>query len=267
MVQPSTRELAEKIGLKTRAALPYYDLIVIGGGPAGLAAAVYGASEGLRTILMERDAPGGQAGTSSKIENYLGFPLGVSGSELTRRATGQAQKFGAEILSAIDVVEIRRLDPYRIAVLSDGATLASSAIVIASGMEVRRLEAPGVGDLVGAGVYYGAALTEAALYRDKRVYLVGGANSAGQGAVFFSRFAKRVTLVLRAKDLNKSMSKYLIDRIAETKNIEMLPHTVVNAVGGNDKLETITLADLDTSETREVDADALFIFIGSRPRT
>jgi len=267
IAQPTPRELAEKIpGMQTRAAGRFYDLVVVGGGPAGLAAAVYGASEGLATILVERHATGGQAGTSSRIENYLGFPNGVSGEDLARRATMQARKFGVEIISAQDVVEIRRRDPYRIPILSDGSELPARAVVIASGMEVRRLEAPGVDALVGAGVYYGAALSEAALYRDKHVYIVGAANSAAQGALFFSRYASQVTMLVRGASLSATMSRYLEDRIKETKNIEVLTGTVVAGVGGRDRLETITL-ESDSSKRREAAADAVFIFIGSAPRT
>ena len=267
IVQPTPRDLAEKLGLQTRAQHPFYDFVIVGGGPAGLAAAVYGASEGLRTILVERDATGGQAGTSAKIENYLGFPGGVSGEDLARRATLQAKRFGAEIISAQDVVEIRRHDPYRIAVLSDGSELPAYAVLIASGMEVRQLQTPGVEALVGAGVYYGAALSEAAMYRNKHVFIVGGANSAAQGAMFFSRYATQVTMLIRGPDLKATMSRYLVERIKETQNVEVLTRTVVSVVGGRDRLERITLADAENGETRTVDADAVFIFIGSTPRT
>ena len=199
MVQPTPRQLAEKIGMQTRPQRPFYDLVVIGGGPAGLAAAVYGASEGLRTILVERDATGGQAGTSSQIENYLGFPSGISGADLARRATAQAKRFGAEIVSAQDVTCIRRNDPYRVVVLSDDSELNCYAVLVASGMEVRRLEAPGVAELVGVGVYYGAALSEAAMYRDKHVFVIGGGNSAGQGAMFFSHTRGKSPLSIRRR--------------------------------------------------------------------
>jgi len=269
LVQPTPRELAEKIGLQTRPGPTdhFYDLVVIGGGPAGLAAALYGASEGLHTVLVERDAPGGQAGTSSRIENYLGFPNGISGADLARRATDQAKRFGVQFIAAQDVVEIRRKDPYRIAVLTDGSELPTHAIVIASGMEVQRLDAPGVAEHTGAGVYYGTALNEAATYRDKNLFVVGGANSAGQGALFLSRYATHVTILVRGKDLTSSMSRYLIDRIKETKNIDVLTRTEVAAVGGNKHLETIAITDTQTSETREMNADAMFVFIGSAPRT
>ena len=266
MVQPTHRQLAERLGMQTRAQHPFYDVVVVGGGPAGLAAAVYAASEGLRTILVERDATGGQAGTSSRIENYLGFPSGISGSDLARRATDQAKRFGAEIVSAQDVTCIRRNDPYRIVVLSDESELNCKAVLIASGMEVRRLEAPGVAALVGVGVYYGAALSEAAMYRDKHVFVIGGGNSAGQGAMFFSRYARQVTVVVRPPKLD-TMSQYLIDRISETANIDVLVGTVVSSVSGSGRLEHITLTDVETNAAREVDGDAMFVFIGSSPRT
>jgi thioredoxin reductase (NADPH) len=266
-VQPTPRQLAERLGMQTQAQRPFYDLIVIGGGPAGLAAAVYGASEGLRTILVERYATGGQAGTSSQIENYLGFPTGVSGADLARRATIQAKRFGTEILTAQDVVEIKRNDPYRIVKLSDGSELNGYAVLIASGMEVRRLDVPGIEPLVGAGVFYGAALTEAAAYRDRDVFVVGGANSAGQGAMFFSRHAKSVTMLIRGSTLSTSMSQYLVDRINETKNVRVLPNSVVRGVTGTDRLESISVENLETKETTAFPAAAMFIFIGTAPRT
>ncbi len=267
MVQPTPRELAERLGMQTHAQRPFYDLVVIGGGPAGLAAAVYGASEGLRTILVERYATGGQAGTSSQIENYLGFPTGVSGADLARRATIQAKRFGTEILTAQDVVEIKRNDPYRVVKLSDGSELSGYAVLIASGMEVRRLDAPGLEDLVGAGVFYGAALTEAAAYKDRDVFVVGGANSAGQGAMFFSRHAKSVTMLIRGSTLSTSMSQYLVDRINDTKNVRVLSNSVVRGVKGNGRLESISIENLETKETTEHPAAAMFIFIGTAPRT
>jgi thioredoxin reductase (NADPH) len=267
MVQPAPRELAERLGMQTHALRPFYDLVVVGGGPAGLAAAVYAASEGLRTILVERYATGGQAGTSSQIENYLGFPTGVSGADLARRATMQAKRFGTEILTAQDVVEIRRNDPYRTIVLSDGSELSSYAVLISSGMEVRRLEAPGVDELAGAGVFYGAALTEAAAYRDRDVFVVGGANSAGQGAMFFSRHARSVTMLIRGAALSTGMSQYLVDRIAETRNVRVLPRSVVAGVSGTGHLESITVEHVETGERTEFPAAAMFIFIGTAPRT
>jgi thioredoxin reductase (NADPH) len=267
MVQPTPRELADRIGLQTRPNNLFYDLVVIGGGPAGLAAALYGASEGLTTALVESNAPGGQAGTSSRIENYLGFPNGVSGADLARRATVQAKRFGAQILSAQDVVEIRRHDPYRIVVLADATELPTHAVVVASGMEVRRLDAPGIAEFEGAGVYYGTALSEAAMYRNKRVFIVGGANSAGQGAMFISRYAQQVTMLVRGPDLTASMSRYLIDRIRDTRNVQVLAQSAVQSVGGSDRLETVTVANTATGATEVMDADAMFIFIGTEPRT
>ena len=267
MVQPTPLELAERLGMQTHAKLKQYDFIVVGGGPAGLAAAVYAASEGLRTILVERYATGGQAGTSSQIENYLGFPSGVSGADLARRATTQAKRFGTEVVTAQDVASIERRDPYRVVRLSDGSEVQAKAVLIASGMEVRRLDVPGIEGLVGAGVFYGAALTEAATYRDRDVFVVGGANSAGQGAMFFSRYARRVTMLVRGESLTASMSQYLIDRIADTKNVEVLTRSVVSSVRGTGKLEAITISDLAAGTSREVPADALFIFIGTAPRT
>jgi thioredoxin reductase (NADPH) len=267
LVQPSIRDLADKVGLQTRARKPFYDLIVIGAGPAGLAGAVYGASEGLRTILVERSAPGGQAGTSSNIENYLGFPGGVSGADLARRAASQARRFGAEILTAQEAVEIRREDPYRKVLLSDGSELTGYALLIAPGMEVRRLDAAGVDPLLGSGVYYGAALSEAATCRGRDVIVVGGANSAGQGAMFFSRHARKVTMLVRAPDLSAGMSSYLVDRIRETSNVEVLVNSSVVAAGGHGRLETVTIADAVSGARRELAASAMFIFIGTSPRT
>jgi thioredoxin reductase (NADPH) len=266
LVQPGTRELAERIGLQTRTQQPFHDLVIIGGGPAGLAGAVCGASEGLRTVLIERSAPGGQAGSSSRIENYLGFPSGLSGSDLARRASIQARRFGAEMLTAQEAVSIQRNDPYRTIKLGDGSELSCYAILFAAGMEVRHLDVPGVPSLAGAGVYYGAALTEAATYRGRDVFVVGGANSAGQGAMFYSRYARKVSLLVRGPNLN-AMSQYLVDRISETPNIEVLTRTVVKEVWGKERLEALTLGDLASGETRKVMADAVFIFIGQAPRT
>ncbi|MEQ1756936.1 MAG: FAD-dependent oxidoreductase [Vicinamibacterales bacterium] len=266
LAEPSLRDLAAKIGLHTAATKPFYDVVVIGGGPAGLAAAVYAASEGLRVVLVERDTTGGQAGTSSKIENYLGFPNGISGADLARRATGQAVKFGAEIVSTQEVASVSRTDPYRIVTLSDGTTLSCYAVVVAPGMEVKQMDAPGMKDLVGTGVYYGAALSEAATYRDRHVVIVGGGNSAGQGAMFFSRYAKRVSVLVRTPTLS-AMSQYLVDRIADAKNVDVQSGTAVQSVRGNGRLESMTLVDTQSGATRELDAAAMFVFIGSAPRT
>ncbi len=267
MVQPTLRQLAEKIGLQTQAQKPFYDLIVVGGGPAGLAGAVYGASEGLRTILVEKSAPGGQAGTSSKIENYLGFPNGVTGADLARRAKDQAKRFGAEIITTQEAVEIRREDPYRKVILSDGAELTGYALLIAPGMEVRQLQAEGIEPLLGSGVYYGSSLTEAATYRGKDVIVVGGANSAGQGAIFFSKTARKVTILVRGPDIQAGMSRYLVDRIRETPNVEVLVNTCVVAARGEGRLEAVTVVDRVSGEHRELSAAAMFIFIGTAPRT
>jgi thioredoxin reductase (NADPH) len=266
LAAPTTRELAEKTGMQTKARLPFYDLLIVGGGPAGLAAAVYGASEGLRTALVEQSAPGGQAGTSSRIENYLGFPSGVSGADLARRATTQARRFGAEVI-AQEVVGLRREDPYRVARLADGTDVSCYAVVLATGVAVRKMEAPGSEALLGVGVYYGAAMTEAATYRGRDVCVVGAGNSAGQGALFFSRYARRVTMLVRADSLARSMSRYLIDRIEASSNIEVLTGVEVSKVRGDGRLEKVILRRLAEGDERELDAAAMFIFIGARPQT
>jgi thioredoxin reductase (NADPH) len=266
-VDPDNRTLAEKVGLRTQASRPFYDLIIVGGGPAGLAAAVYGASEGLHTALIEKEAPGGQAGTSSRIENYLGFPKGLSGADLARRATAQALRLGAELLTAQEVTGVRVKDPYRFVTLSDGTELSCKALLIATGVSVRILDLPGIEAVTGAGVYYGAALTEAAHYKGEHVFVVGGANSAGQGALFFSRYASQVTMLVRGESLEKSMSQYLVDQINGTDNIEVLLQTTVVAVTGKDRLETITIQHADTNETQSLPAAALFIFVGAMPHT
>ncbi len=266
LVQPSVRDLADRIGLQTRAKRPFYDVVIVGGGPAGLAGAVYAASEGLRTVLVERNAPGGQAGTSSRIENYLGFPGGLSGADLARRAATQARRFGAELLSAQEVVGIERNDPYRTIRLADGSELSCYAVLFTPGMEVRHLDVPGVAELVGCGIYYGAALTEAATYRGRDVFVIGGANSAGQGALFFARYARRVTMLVRGPGLDE-MSRYLVDRIGETENIEVLARTVLAEARGTERLETVSLTDTASGTSRDVPADGVFIFIGASPRT
>jgi thioredoxin reductase (NADPH) len=267
LVQPTPRELAEKASLDTRPRQQFYDVIVVGAGPAGLAAAVYGASEGLSTLLVERDAPGGQAGTSSAIENYLGFPDGVTGADLASRAVAQAKRFGAEILAAQEVVQVRRNDPYRVVELADGSELSCYAVVVASGMEVRRLDVEGIDVLAGTGVFYGSALSEAARYRGMDVVVVGGGNSAGQGAMFFSRSARTVTIILRGSDLGRGMSQYLVDRINETANVIVSPNTIVTAVHGDGSLQSITVQDTLIGAERTLPAAALFIFIGTAPRT
>jgi thioredoxin reductase (NADPH) len=265
--EPSPFQLAEKIGMRTRAEKPFYDLTVIGGGPAGLAAAVYAASEGLRTVLIEREAPGGQAGTSSRIENYLGFPAGLSGADLTRRAVDQARRFGVEILTPQEVRKVRVEDPYRVVTLCDGSELSCHAMLLATGVAYRKLDVPGCDRLAGAGVYYGAAMTEAIACKDEEVYIVGGANSAGQAAMHFSRYARRVVMLVRGDSLKKSMSQYLIDQIEQTRNIEVWPHTQVLAVDGETHLECLTIRNGSTGEKTTLPAASLFIFIGAAPRT
>jgi len=267
LVEPDARGLAEKAGLQTKAAQEYYDLIIIGAGPAGLGAGVYGASEGLRTVMIEKSATGGQAGTSSRIENYLGFPKGLSGSDLARRATAQAKRLGAEILLTQEVTGVRIEDKYRIVTLADGTELSCKAMVIASGVSVRKLEVPGAAKLAGAGIYYGAALTEAAYYRGENVHVVGGANSAGQGAMFFSRFASKVTMLVRGSSLEAGMSQYLVDQINSTANIEVLTDMEVTAVHGERSLESIDIRDRNTGEVRTVRTPAMFIFIGAAAHT
>ncbi len=266
LVAPGNRELADKIGLQTRARLPFYDLVIVGAGPAGLAAAVYGASEGLRTLLLEQNAPGGQAGTSSRIENYLGFPSGVSGADLARRAATQVRRFGAEVL-AQEAVAVRREDPYRIVRLADGTEISCYAVVLATGVSVRTLSVAGIEPLLGIGVYYGAAMTEAATYRGQDVCVVGAGNSAGQGALFFSRYARRVTLLVRGESLGKSMSRYLVERIAATANIEIVTRVEITRVAGTGRLERVSVRHVETGEERAVDAAAMFIFVGAKPRT
>jgi len=265
LVQPSHEELADRVGLVRRATLPFYDLVIIGAGPAGLAAAVYGASEGLSTLLVEQEAPGGQAGTSSQIENYLGFPAGITGADLARRAVAQARRFGTELLSAQEVVGLRREDPYRIVTMADGSEVSSYAVILAQGVSVRQIDVPGVAEFLGAGVYYGAAMTEAATYRDQPVCVVGGANSAGQGALFFSRYASRVTMLVRSP-LQKSMSSYLIDRIEASPTIDVMEGVEVAAVHGSPHLESVTVRALDGT-TSELARSAMFVFIGSAPHT
>ncbi len=265
---PTNSELATKVGLQTKAARPFYDLVIIGAGPAGLACAVYGASEGLKVLLIEQNAPGGQAGTSSMIENYLGFPNGVTGADLARRAATQAKRFGTEVLVGNAVTALRREDPYRIVELSNGTSVACHALMLSSGMAaVKELDVPGVAQLLGAGVYYGAALSEAAMYRDQHVYVLGGANSAGQGALFFSRYAKHVTLIVRKPTLSQQMSQYLVSRIEQAENISVIGNSEITAVYGDSHLEKMDIRNADTGECTTLDAAALFIFIGVAPRT
>jgi thioredoxin reductase (NADPH) len=267
LLEPSHRALAEKLGLQTTAKAPFYDLVIVGGGPTGLAAAVYGGSEGLRTVLVERETTGGQAGTSAAIENYLGFPSGISGADLARRATAQAKRFGAEVLTAREVAKIRAEGPYRIVTLDDGSELSCYALLLSCGMQVRRLEVPGVEGLTGAGVFYGAALTEAAACRGKDVLIVGGANSAGQAALSFARYARKVTMLVRGPSLAEAMSAYLVDRITEAPNVEVLTGAEVVAVQGATRLEGAEVAGGPQQEVRRIEAAAMFIFIGATPRS
>jgi len=267
MVEPEAPELAARVGLATTPAEDFYDLVVIGGGPAGLGAAVYGASEGLRTVLVERSATGGQAGQSSRIENYLGFPDGVSGAQLTDRARRQAAKFGAEILTAREVSGLEVNGAARTVRFSDGSAVAAHSVILATGVSYRQLEAPGCNDLTGCGVFYGSALTEASSCQGHDVYIVGGANSAGQAAMYLSRGAKSVTLLVRGPDLSASMSYYLIQQISEAPNISVRARTVVESAHGSDHLEQLTLRDVDTGRTELVDAQWVFVFIGAAPLT
>jgi len=265
--QPSNLQVAEKIGLQTQAEKPFYDLVIVGGGPAGLAAAVYGASEGLSTVMIERSAPGGQAGSSSRIENYLGFPVGLSGDDLARRGVTQAKRFGVEILTPQEAVNVRLENSYRIVTLADGSEISCHALLLATGVFWRRLELPGCDRLTGRGVYYGAAKTEAIACKDEHIYLVGGANSAGQAAMYFSQYASKVTMLVRGESLAKSMSQYLIDQIDATDNIEVLTHTEVAEVDGESNLTGLTLLNNQTGTTERVETKSLFIFIGAKPET
>jgi thioredoxin reductase (NADPH) len=265
LTDPSNMEIAERVGLQTKAALPFYDVVIVGAGPAGLAAAVYGASEGLKTIIVEREAPGGQAGTTSRIENDLGFPAGLSGGDLARRALAQARRLGAEILSPHEVVGIRRDDPYRTVRLADETELSCQTIVISTGVSYRQLELPGVSPLVGAGIFYGASTSEAVLYRDLEVGVMGGGNSAGQAAVYLARFAKRVNLILRGESLAAGMSQYLVDQIEALPNVQVRTGSALAGVEGDGRLAAIRLKTAAGEE--EVPVAALFVTIGQRPRT
>ena len=264
---PDSEALAERLGLHTKADTNFYDLIIVGAGPAGLAAGVYGASEGLRTLMIDREAPGGQAALSSRIENYLGFPAGLSGGDLSRRAVAQARKFGCEILAPQEAVQLRSDGDYRILTLADGSEVAGSAVLLSTGLSWRRLDIPNMDRLAGAGVYYGAATTEAPACKKEEVFVVGGANSAGQAALHFAHYARKVTMLVRGDGLAATMSQYLRDQIADTPNIEVIPDTEVIGVDGVEQLETITLQNRNTTETTTVAAHLLFIFIGAQPRT
>jgi thioredoxin reductase (NADPH) len=263
---PSTLDLAGALGLRTSAEQPLYDLCIVGGGPAGLAAAVYGASEGLQTVVIEREAPGGQAGQSAAIENYLGFPKGLSGADLTHRAVAQAKRFGAEMVLARDVVGLETRGPVRAVCFGD-AVIEARTVLVATGVSYRILEAPGLGELAGRGVYYGATASEARLCENDDVYVVGAANSSGQAALNLARYARRVTLVVRADALEKSMSQYLVERIRAADNVEVRLQTEVVGGRGDDHLQAITLADRSAGSEEEVPTNWLFVFIGASPRT
>jgi thioredoxin reductase (NADPH) len=259
-------ELAERLGVAGQPAQDHYDLVIVGGGPAGLAAAVYGASEGLRTVMVEREAPGGQAGQSSRIENYLGFPTGLSGSDLARRATTQARRLGAELLTVQDVVALRVEGSGRFVELSGGGTLSANCVLVASGVAYRQLDTPGFPELTGAGIYYGAALSEARACSDQHVVVIGGANSAGQAAVYFSGYAGRVTMLVRGPSLEKSMSHYLIEQLATHPNVEIRTGTVAEAAESEDgHLRSLRVRGSEGEEV--LDVDACFVFIGAAPRT
>ncbi|GLW14715.1 fused response regulator/thioredoxin-disulfide reductase [Streptomyces sp. NBRC 13847] len=267
LVEPEDRELAARVGLATTPATDFYDLVVIGGGPAGLGAAVYGASEGLRTVLVERSATGGQAGQSSRIENYLGFPDGVSGAQLTDRARRQAAKFGAEILTTREVTGLEVNGASRVVRFSDGSAVAAHAVILATGVSYRQLDAPQVPELTGCGVFYGSALTEAAACQGHDVYIVGGANSAGQAAIYLARSAKSVTVLVRKPSLSTSMSHYLVQQVDDAPTISVRTHTVVDAAHGSHQLEQLTLRDTATGDTELVDTQWMFVFIGAAPLT
>jgi len=264
--RPTILELAERLGVAAAPAQDHYDLVVVGGGPAGLAAAVYGASEGLKTVMVEREAPGGQAGQSSRIENYLGFPAGLSGSDLARRATDQARRLGAELLTVKEAVGLRVEGSARLVELSGGGVLSASCVIVASGVSYHQLDTPGFPELTGAGVYYGAAMTEARACAEQQIVVIGGANSAGQAAVYFSGYASKVTMLVRGPSLEKSMSHYLIEQIAALANVEVRTGSSATAAEGKDgRLERLRFEGPDGEET--VEADACFVFIGASPRT
>jgi thioredoxin reductase (NADPH) len=265
--RPSASAVATKLNLRTKAELPFYDLIVVGAGPAGLAASVYGAADGLRTLLIEREAPGGQAGRSSRIENYLGFPTGLSGGDLARRAVAQARRFGAEILTPQEVSGVRVEGPSRVVRLTDGSEIAGRALLVASGIAYRKMEILGADKLEGAGVYYYTPMSDAVSYRDADLYIIGGANSAGQAAMYFSKFARQVTMVVRGRALSTTMSQYLEDQIAATKNITVLVNSSVVEVSGEGHCESITIENSETRARSTVPATALLIYAGALPRT
>jgi thioredoxin reductase (NADPH) len=265
--KPTIQDIAKKVNLNPHVKLDVYDVVIIGAGPAGLAAGVYGSSEGLKTLLIERRAPGGQAGTSSRIENYLGFPTGLSGAELTRRAIAQASRLGTEFLTPQSVKSITQKDGYKTITLEDETTVTARSVVITTGVDYRKLETKGIENFTGAGIYYGAAMTEAAACKGKQVYIVGGGNSAGQAAMYLSKFAKSIYIMVRKADLSSTMSAYLIDQIANTPTIAVIPKTEVTEAMGSDKLEKLTITNIENRQTETRDADALYIFIGAKPFT
>lgn len=267
LVAPGATQLAEKLGLRVRADLAFYDLVIVGGGPAGLAAAVYGASEGLKTVMIEREAPGGQAGMSSRIENYLGFPSGLSGGDLARRAVAQARRFGVEILSPQEARAVRVEGPARMVKLADGSELGCKVALLATGVSYRKLKVPGAERLRGRGVYYGSAMTEAMACTNEDVYIIGGANSAGQAAMYFSKYARRVVMLVRGDSLSASMSHYLIDQIQHTSNVHVETQSRVVEVHGDERLEAISIHCAKSGETNKVPASSLFAFIGAAPFT
>jgi thioredoxin reductase (NADPH) len=266
--EPQTQDLAERLGLRTRAGLEFYDLAIVGGGPAGLAAAVYGASEGLKTVMVEREAPGGQAGLSARIENYLGFPSGLTGGDLARRAVAQARRFGVEIVAPQEATTLRVAGPYRYLGLNDGTELSCHAMLLATGVQWRKLDIPGMDRLQGAGVYYGGGTaTEAVSCKEEDVYIIGGANSAGQAAMSFAQYARRVVLLLRGDSLSATMSQYLIEQIQNTGNIQIEYRTQVVEVHGDDHLEAVSFVSGLRKDVNRVQANSLFVFIGAEPRT
>lgn len=267
LVKPTILDIAGKVGLNPSVKQDVYDVVIIGAGPAGLAAGVYGASEGLKTLLIERRAPGGQAGTSSRIENYLGFPTGLSGAELSRRAIAQATRLGTELITPQSVRDIRQKDGYKKIILEDDTEINTRSVIITTGVDYRMLDKKGIVDFTGAGIYYGAAMTEAAACKGKEVFIVGGGNSAGQAAMYLSKFAKMVYIIIRKDSLTDTMSAYLIEQIKGTLNISLIPKTEIIEASGSDKLEKLTLLNIETSEQSEHVADALYIFIGAKPFT
>lgn len=265
--QPTTDEVADRVGLQSHASSPAYDVAIVGAGPAGLAAAVYGASEGLATVLIEASAPGGQAAQSTLIENYLGFPRGISGADLARRAYSQASRLGAEVIVPATVVAVERKDPYKILHLADESSITTKALVVTSGVAYRHLKAEGLEELIGAGVYYGTSNIEASYHKDQPMFVVGGGNSAGQASLFLTRFTDSVTIIIRSHDLSATMSQYLIDNIAANDAITVMPRTQLVKANGIDHLTSVNLKNVDTEEVVEVDAGAVFIFIGQRAHT